>query len=118
MINTTQETYNLFNAFRNMQMALLYFNDIMKSNRVTPEVKDKLRVMKNRLDVNVRDFRLLVPSEHVSIIDEQMLDYEVVMQIDNIDKLLSEIPKEGRDYVEGIVEGLHEEFKKSTAPIL
>ena len=46
----------------------------------------------------------MLPSEDIEIIDRDMLDSNVVLQFQNINDMLSELPIEERDDIENYIE--------------
>lgn len=94
-----------------MVSAQLHLLSIINSKTVSPVVKDKFRPILNRLNVNIRDFKLSVPSEFVPILEEQMINDEVAIQIDAITDMLAEIPKGIRDEIESYIESRHKVYR-------
>lgn len=107
----SEETFSVFKSFKYMVSAQLHLLSIINSKTVSPVVKDKFRPILNRLNVNIRDFKLSVPSEFVPILEEQMINDEVALQIDAITDMLAEIPKGIRDEIESYIESRHKVYR-------
>lgn len=101
------ETYDLFKAFKHMVSAELYLNSIARSGKVEYQAKNYINTFLTRIRANLRDLKMLVPTELVYLIEEDMLAPEVSLQIDNIVDMLSDLPKGIRDEIETYIESRH-----------
>lgn len=100
----SRSTYELFHAMRFMECSKLHLYSLINDGNVVGSSKAFIRTLLNRIEVNVRDLRLLLPSEDIEIIDRDMLDSNVVLQFQNINDMLSELPIEDRDDIENYIE--------------
>jgi len=87
-----------------MECSKLHLYSLINDGNVVGSSKAFIRTLLNRIEVNVRDLRLLLPSEDIEIIDRDMLDSNVVLQFQNINDMLSELPIEDRDDIENYIE--------------
>jgi hypothetical protein len=107
-----KESFDLFHAYKNMVNAEQHLSLILNSGKVAYRAKDLILCLKRRIDVNIRDIKVLLPPDAAKILQEQMLDNEVTLQMQNINDMCAELPKAIRDQVESYIENYHKVYKQ------
>lgn len=111
----SKETYDLFHAYKHMVNAELHLSLVLNSGKVGFEAKNFVKGLKNRIDVNVKSLKSILPPEESKIIQDQMLNEEVTMQMQNINDMCAELPKAIRDQIESYIENYHKVYKQKVA---
>ena len=111
----SKETYDLFHAYKCMVNAELHLSLVLNSGKVGFEAKNFVKGLKNRIDVNVKSLKSILPPEESKIIQDQMLNEEVTMQMQNINDMCADLPKAIRDQVENYIESYHKVYKQKVA---
>jgi len=111
----SKETYDLFHAYKHMVNAELHLSLVINSVKIGGNAKNLVNTLKTRIDVNVRDLKLLLPAGDAKILQEEMLDSEVTLQMQNINNMCAELPKAIRDQVENYIESYHKVYKQKVA---
>ena len=111
----SKETYDLFYAYENMVNAEQHLSLIIGSGEVAYRSKELIKTLKRRIDVNIRDLKLILPPADAKILQDQMLDSEVTLQMRNINDMCAELPKGIRDQVEKYIESYHKVYKQKIA---
>lgn len=108
----SRETYDLFYAMAYMVNSKGCLETIVESGKVKSQSKHFINSLLNRLTVNIRDIRLLLPASETKILDEQMLDPEICLQVENIRSMIADLPKAKRDEIERYIEVQHKVYKQ------
>lgn len=101
---TEKEAYDLFKALKCMVNADLYLTSMLNSKEVKGNARSMILMFRNRINVNIRELRLILDEEQRKIIDDSMLDPETTLQIDNIIDMISSLPKGIANEIEEYVE--------------
>lgn len=113
-MSISKESYEFNHAFRHLVLSRLYFDSILNSGNVKQGAKHFVNRLRQRVNVNINDLLTLISKENAEVLKQQMLDEDLVLQVQNINDMLADMPPVLRNEAEKHVENIYNIYKQKT----